>query len=121
MELVCFGGLIGGFIRQTEELNFNPPPCSTEDVIEECTQLLACFRGLKKGFEISLFILYSTNIVILTLWFYYTVMVIKVNFIFAGILQNLISTMIPGLFLIYTALLAEDGFTAMKKMLTVLR
>ena len=121
MELVCFGGLIGGFIQKTKDLSFKHQTCSTEDVLKECSQLLTSFRGLKKGFEPLLFILYSTNIVILTLLFYYVVSVIKMSLVIGVMLPYIITFMISGLLLIYTALLAEDGFTAMKDMVKGLR
>lgn len=124
MELICFGGLIGGFIQQTEVLGYKHQTCSTENVLDQCTQLLACFRGLKKGVAPLLFILYSTNIIIFTVILYYLIIVMTNStgnsFIISMLLQ-LISILIPSLQLIYTALLAEDGFTAMKDMLIVLR
>lgn len=121
MELTCFGGLISGFIQQVEELGTKHHICSTEIVFEECTQLVACFRGLKKGFEPLLFILYSTNIFILTTLSYYVLLAITGKVMFILILMNIAGIMVPVSLLTYTALLADDGFIALKDTASVLR
>ena len=118
MEILFIGGLIGGFIQQTKELGKQHLVLSPELVLEECTQLLARFRGLKKGFESLLFILFSTNIIIVTVTTY---------FLFLGMADFMLSVptitmiMVPIMLLIYAALLADDGFTALKDLLTALR
>ena len=118
MEILFLGGLVGGFIQQTKELGKQHLVLRPEIVLEECTQLLARFRGLKKGFESLLFILFSTNIIIVTVTTYY---------LFMGMTDFMLSVptitmiMVPIMLLIYAALLADDGFTALKDLLTVLR
>ena len=121
MELTCFGGFISGFIQQVTELGTKHQTCSTEIVYEECTQLVACFRGLKKGFEPLLFILYSSNIFILTVISYYTILIITGKVMFFIIMMSIINTMVPVSLLTYTALLADDGFTALKDKASVIR
>ena len=121
MELVLIGGLISGFIQQTEDLGFKHQACITKDVLEECTQLLDYFRRLNKGFGPLLFMIFSTNIVLLTCVFYYVVLVIEKKGAVIFIFVNALNFVVPSLLLIYTALLAEDGFTALKDMLKVLR
>ena len=122
MELTCYGGLISGFIQQVEELGRHHRTCNAEDVLEECSELLARFRGLKKGFEPLLFILFSTNICILTVWSYYAISGITAGKVILMIIViNIIKTMIPISLLTYTALLADDGFNALKDMASILR
>lgn len=121
IELTCIGGLIGGFILQTEELGTKHRSFSAEDVLEECTQLVACFRELKKGFEPLLFMLYSTNVVILTVYSYFFIEGIIKKTAFDIMLLQFNDMMIPIFQLIYTALLTDNCYSAMKDMLIVLR
>ena len=121
MELACFGGMLSGLIQQVEELGTKHLAVSPEIVFQECTQLVACFRGLKKGFEPLFFILYSTNIFILTVNSYCAILVITGKIMFFIIMAMILNIMIPVSLLTYTALLADDGFTALKDMASVLR
>ena len=118
MEILFIGGLIGGFIQQTKELGKQHLVLSPEIVLEECTQLLARFRGLKKGFESLLFILFSTHIIIVTVTTYF-LFLRTADFLF--MVPTITMIMIPIMLLIYAALLTDDGFTALKDLLTVLR
>ena len=122
MELTYFGGLISGFIKQVEELGNQHQTCNIEDVFKECTHLLARFKGLKKGFEPLLFILFSTNILTLTIYSYYAILGITAGKVmFIVIIMHIIGTVVPISQLTYAALLADDGFTALKDMTSALR
>ena len=121
MELTCFGGLISGFIKQAEELGHQHQIYNTEDLLEQCTHLIDRFRELKKGFEPLLFILFSTNMYILIVFSYSTIIGITGKTMFIVIVTNIIGTAVPISLLTYAALLADDGFTALKDMSSALR
>ena len=105
-----------------EEFGDNYLILSTEDVFKDCTELLSCYRGLKKGFETLLLILFSTNIIVLTVMSYYVILGITGRVMFMLIVMSVVRILIPVSLVTYKALLhLMMGYTTFKDMLTILR
>ena len=120
-ELAAFGGVLQGFIDQTDVLAIKHSNMNLvkPTVVKEIASLLASFGRIKKAFEPLLFFHFACQTFILTGTMYIGVKNLKPHGIVFFIFNMGVYVVAAVLSLFYLSVLSDDAFAALKT-LTVL-
>ena len=117
VQLLIFGGVLSGFMNQIEELATKQFNLKDNILVEESSLMLLSFKRLKKAFEPMLFIIIVAQTIVLTaMMFTFIRQLGQIDIINAVFSVGIyVLSALGGL--IYTSVLADDAYGALKTLL----